>query len=200
MKETEQPEGPQIRHIDMSTAKFKANGNTYYIQSRLSVARYKTYNIGQLEVSHGLTFEQLYHQDVKMHELVTHGNDTLQAIHQVAETLFHRINLIVDFTNGSHPPILRFCALFINAEGEDIGVWDERIVDQKINDWTEEGLCVDDFFYLAANFIPSFRDAYRSRVLKQEEKGQPQKLKKKNLIRTDTTTIHSKANTEEQKI
>ena len=197
--ETEQPEGPQIKQIDMSTAKFKANGTQYYIQSRLSTARYVEYLKLSNEITFNTDFEGIYTTLSKIYEVLAHGNDILDALKKAGELAYNQINAIVDFTNRDHPTVLRFCALFINGEDEDISKYDDRIIDQKIEDWTEEGLAIDDFFYLAANFIPSFRDTFRSQSQKQGGKEQPQKPKKTQSRTTDSTMMSSKETGQESK-
>ena len=196
MKETEAPPGPQLKHIDMSTAKFTANGTTYYIQSRLSLARYVEYLKLSNEISFNTDFEGMYSTLNKIFEAASHGNDLIEANHKARELAYNQINAIVDFTNREHPTVLRFCALFINAEEEDINKYDDRVIDHKVEDWTEEGLAIDDFFYLAANFIPSFRDTFRNHAQKQEGKKQPQKPKKTTSPITDSTTTSSKQHSE----
>ena len=199
MKETEQPEGPQIRHIDMSTAKFKANGTQYYIQSRLSTARYVEYLKLGNEITFNTDFEGMYSTLNRIFEAASHGNDLIESNHKCRELSYNQINAIVDFTNRDHPTVLRFCALFINGEDEDISKYDDRIIDKKIEDWTKEGLAIDDFFYLVANFIPSFRDTFRSQSQKQGGKEQPQKPKKTQSRTTDSTMTNSKETGRESK-
>ena len=57
--------------------------------------------------------------------------------------------------NRTHP-IFQLCALFINREDEDINVYDEQIMNDKIEDWKKEGYAATNFFRLAFNLVPNF--------------------------------------------
>jgi len=195
MKEETKPpvdEGPKLKRIDMSQPKFQANGHTYYIQSNLSLERYVEYLKLSNELAFNTDFEGVFKTLKQVHAAVTSGNDVLSAIQKTTELTYNQMNAIVDFANRDHPTVLRFCALFINREDEEIHTYDERLIDP---DWTEEGLAIDDFFYLAANFIPSFRDTFRSLSLKEEQEGKPQK---QTLPDTDSTSTNSSSSSESE--
>ncbi len=172
---SEVKEGPQIKHIDLATGKFKANGNQYYIQSELSLERYVAYLKMTTELSFNTDFDGMNQTLNKIFKAVSSGNDILDAIRVTRELAYNQINAIADFSSREVPSILRFCTLFINTDDEDIARFDDRIVDQKIENWTEEGYAIDDFFFLAANFIPSFRGAFQSQHNEQGDKKKHQK-------------------------
>ena len=60
-----------------------------------------------------------------------------------------------------HHPALMICALFVNADDEDQKVYDEAVMNSKIEDWQKEGYDVNDFFHLAWNLVPSFIEVYK---------------------------------------
>lgn len=171
-----------IKRIDIQSGKFEANGRTYYIQENLSLRRYTEYLKLSNEISFGVTFNEIYQTLNKIWKACSTGNDILAAINTCRELSYNQINAVVDFASREHPTILRFCALFINAEDEDLAKYDDRIVDQKINDWIEEGLDIQDFFYLAARYNPEFIVAFK------ELKGAPSEKRAERSQATDSTT------------
>jgi len=198
-QEQQQPidEGPKLKHIDMSVAKFEANGHTYYIQSELSLQRYVEYLKLSNEITFNTDFDGMFSTLNKIFEAVSKGNDLLDAIRKARELSYNQINAIVDFTNRDHPTVLRFCALFINREDEEIHKYDDRMIDLKVTDWTEEGLDIGDFFYLAANFIPNFRAEFRNLAQKQDDEEQPPLSNRQTI---GSTTTPSKSSSTEKAV
>lgn len=182
---------PTFKRINIETGKFQANGRTYYVQQALSVIRYVEYQKLSNEVAFGTSFEGVHKSLTQAFQAINSGSDILGGIHKCREVLYNQINAIVDFHKRQHPPVLRLCALFINAEDEDTSQYDERMVQQKIEDWLKEGILIDDFFFLAANFIPTFKDSFRAQsAAKKRKENQP--------LPTDSTMTTSKSSSNEE--
>ena len=66
---------------------------------------------------------------------------------------------------------LRLCALFINESDEDVTVFDEAKMKDKIECWSKE-LDVSPFFHLAASLVDGWMPAYNITIrntLKEEK-------------------------------
>lgn len=194
--EVDQPAGPVGKRIDIQSGKFEANGRTYYIQmDTLKLARYVAYMQLQQKLAFGTDFQGLYNTLTKIWNAASSGNDILKALADIRELSYNQLNAVVDFVGREHPEILRFCALFINAEDEDIGKWDERIVDQKITDWIEEGLDIQDFFSLAAGYSPGFLSAFEEQLKHRGVDVERIRKASETLTNTPTTAEHGQENT-----
>jgi len=49
---------------------------------------------------------------------------------------------------------LQICALFLNRADEDVKVWNEAVINEKIDDWLSAGVDYQDFFQLAVRLVP----------------------------------------------
>jgi len=84
-----------------------------------------------------------------------------QTFGDIAETIFELRqfkNGMIDFQLNQRPAIVEFCSLFCIGEGEDVGKHNEEFVREKWDDWRD--IPEQDFFFLSANVIPSFRSNY----------------------------------------
>lgn len=66
---------------------------------------------------------------------------------------------IGNYIENPEPKIIRFCAIFCTYEGEDTTVFTNEQVKEKYDDWS--GISSKDFFLLAIECIPSFRESYK---------------------------------------
>jgi len=142
--------------IDLQAGKFEANGQTYLIESGLSIDRYRKFEEIQLEVGYGRQFKDVFNvlrdamEDLNKTKLVD------------AAVKLYNLNFGIQDTNQKNPFVLRFCALFMNREAEDRGTITDDLIKQKIEDWRLEGLDIKPFFQFATASIPGFLEEYKN--------------------------------------
>lgn len=137
--------------------KFEANGNKYVIEDKLSIMR-------SIEASK-LEFElfDLNTRTVK-NELISAYNDLNGSNKEKtvkfadgAVKIHNLVNKIEKNLSFKDVPVLRYCALYINKEGEDRRTIDDERIEQKINDWQEAGLEMSGFFLLVLSVLPGVK-------------------------------------------
>lgn len=141
--------------IDLTKESFKAKGKTYKIYSTLSIARFIEFEKLQAEVGFGFTFDQFFNKLKDTYEALNKGK-----LADAAVKVHNMLTGIADKIDRRKHPVLMLCALFICEEKEDRSKYDEKVMTQKIQDWQEEGLEIQDFFTLAFNFVSGFIPAY----------------------------------------
>lgn len=145
----------QPKNIDLTSGRFVANGKTYVIENTLSIDRYKKFEEMQLEVGYGRSFKDVF-------AVLRSAMDDLNKTKLVdASVKLYNLNYGVQDEAKKNPFVLRFCALFMNTENEDRASINDDQINQKINDWTVEGLNIEPFFQFATASLPGFRDAYK---------------------------------------
>lgn len=144
----------QPKRIDFTKQSFMANGNEYFIDDTMSIARYAEYQSISPELGYGLSVPEMF---TKVLEIEQNMNNSQ----------FVKASVILnDFANGLKsindrtPVALKLCALFINRADEDITIVDKRVMDAKFEDWKKEGLAMLDFFTLAVNTIVGLVELY----------------------------------------
>jgi hypothetical protein len=60
------------------------------------------------------------------------------------------------------PKVMRLAAVFIVREDEDVRYYNETIAQEKIKDWEEEGLDIQDFFIIALSSIKGWNQVLKS--------------------------------------
>ena len=153
---------------------FKANGNTYYITDKISQRRWKEYEKLSPKLTYGIGFEEMFRTLGQAYEALNKMRFT------DASVLIHNLMAGVKNVNEEkriHPSLL-MCALVINKEGEDTGIYDEQIQLDKTNDWQTEGYDVIPFFAFALKSINGFREAYLVSIQAQAKKAEKQLNKK----------------------
>ena len=137
------------------------SGKEYLIQPNvLSVARYEKYIHYIPQIAFGANFKELFDSFKEIYEATTKGDDVLNALHTASNIAWNKMDDIRNFVDDSRrPPVIWFCALFINEEDENLGEWDEAKMKRKIDDLDEYN--VMDFFLLAKNCIVGLNDAYK---------------------------------------
>ena len=71
--------------------------------------------------------------------------------------------------------VMLFCALFCNRIDEEIHKYDERIMLEKLNDFKESNINIEDFFLLSTMLINGLRNVYQGTLeLSEEESSQNQ--------------------------
>ena len=145
----------ELRTITTKDKKFTCDGRTFYIQDSLSFNRYR--ELQRLSVMFGFsrTFIDLF-KDVQE---CYNNMQTAKNYADVSVTLYN-ILVGVSKIEEKDDPALQLCALFINEADEDITVYDELKMRDKIDCWSKE-LDVTPFFHLAVNLVDGWMPAYK---------------------------------------
>lgn len=162
--------------VDFSVKEFIANGKKYFISDKICIARWKEYEKLSPRLTHGVGFDEMQKTLTKSFSLLNKSNPEPLA----AGILLHNVlNGIKDINDDSrvHPSLL-MCALIINREGEDVGIFDKQTQLDKIKDWETEGLDILSFFAFALRSINGFRETYLLYIQEQAEELQKE-IKKK---------------------
>jgi len=146
--------GKKLVKVNPADLSFKANGKKYYIETSLSVDRWKEKDALELQLGLGVSF-----------------NDVMTRLREVWE-LLNKLKLaeaivkIYDIMNGltniekRHSPILLYCTLFINEENEDRRYWNLDLANSKLKDWNEEGIDVGFFLTIAFSSVKGLKEFY----------------------------------------
>ena len=152
--------------------KFTANGKEYVIESSLSIARsieatkleLELFNLSTSVIKS--TLIQAYNDlNGNNKEKMVKFADAAVKIHNLANSLEKNLKF-------EDLPVLRYCALYINHEGEDRRTITKEQINTKINDWQEGGLDLAGFFLLVLSVLPSVRKEYIKFIQDISEKSE----------------------------
>lgn len=162
---------PKQKKFDPNQKSFEANGKKYFVQPKLSIARYEEYEKLQPKLTFDLDFNSVFSVLRKSYKYL---NDREFA--NAAVSIYNLMSSIDDVRNEKriHPALL-MAALAINREGEDPGVFDQKVQEEKIADWRAEGYQIEDFFLFALSTINGFAKTFNEFTPEVQEKA---KLKK----------------------
>jgi len=154
-----------------------ASGKKYKFCKYISIERYKALQKIELEVSFGISFEEIYKRLLKAKDLGNDGKgiDAWNIIMNIIDGLANRLEDRVT-------PVMKMCALFLNYEGENDEVYNDKDNEEKARDLERSGYAVVDFFQLAFNLIPGFVQTLRecSQSILRGEKAKEKIMKAKN--------------------
>lgn len=143
-----------MRTIDFKEKKFECGGRTFYVQDSLSFNRFRELQRISIEFGFSTTFVELFKEIQKCYDYV----QTNKNWGDLAVTLFNLLHGVSSIDNKDAAAI-RLCALFINEKDEDVTVFDEAKMKDKIECWSKE-LDVSPFFHLAASLVDGWMPAY----------------------------------------
>jgi hypothetical protein len=146
----------ELKKINFDDPQFIANGTHYQVQGFLSIERYCEFQILEKELGYGLTFNEMYKHLDTAEKLLNKTNFVGAAVH------INNIKQGILKVQEREPVILKICALFINADDEDIKTINGDMVDKKIKDWKTEGMDMNSFFLVAVNSVNGFLGAYQN--------------------------------------
>lgn len=145
---------PELRNPRLEATSFTTwNGKTYYVQKSLSAERMAMREKLELQFSFGVSFQNLFKALADTYVLL---NDRKFA--DAAVEIKNTMNGIVNSDNQQVSAV-ELCKLFINQEGEDISVYDQKVMDQKSEDWKD--IDVKYFFQLAALSVQGWIQVYK---------------------------------------
>lgn len=146
------------KSIDIKSRVFMANGNKYYIAEKISIDRWKQYEKLVPRLTFGVDFKELFANILKAYNFLNQPKPEPLSAGIILYNIMEGIKNAEDAERV--PPGLIMCALVMNREGENVGVYDEQLALEKINDWRAEGLDILSFFAWALNSINGFRETY----------------------------------------
>ena len=145
----------ELKIIDLSKEKFECGGRTFYRQSSLSFNRYRELQRISIEFGFSRTFLDVYKSIQKAYELI----QTAKNFGDVAVSLYNVLVGIADM-EAKEDPALRLCALFLNEKDEDVTVFDELVMKNKIECWAKE-LDVLPFLSMASSIVSDWMPVYK---------------------------------------
>lgn len=145
-----------LKTIDLKSKEFEANGVMYFIESTLSIERYRKFEEIEIELGYGRSFNEIF-DNVRM--AMEDINNQKQG--EAYVKLYNLINGVQQF-EMKRPHVFRYCALFINATDEDRAIITEDMITKKIDDWQKEGLDYQPFFSFALSSLPGFKERYKN--------------------------------------
>lgn len=145
----------ELKRLDLTKPRFKANGVHYNIEGGLSIERFCMYQILEKEAGFGVSFKSVFTNLQKLHSLMNNVKFVEAAI------LLDNMMRGVAKLEEKQPTLLKMCALFINADDEDRSTISEDMIAKKINDWKAE-YDVRDFFQVALNTMDGFLEIYNN--------------------------------------
>jgi hypothetical protein len=166
----------QVKRIDFSLPYIEACGVKYHVKKTLSVDRWRQFEDLQAKVGFGKSFQELFDSVRKAYEKLQEPKIA------DASVILHNIMLgVKDKLDKRHDPALQICALFINGEDEDEKVYDEEVMNKKIENWRKEGYAIQDFFTMAWNLVPGCIEIYE-----EDLKNTLNQVKKKSKVSKST--------------
>lgn len=144
----------EIKEVDFSKP-FQANGKTYRVKSMLSVNRWIQFEIIQLELSTGLSFDAM----VKNWQVVYDLANKMKFA-DIAVVAYNTLSSIATRLDERTHPVIKMCSLFCNYDGEDETRWDDDLIKEKQADWEAEGYSMQSFFQLAFSAVNGFLQIY----------------------------------------
>lgn len=151
-----------LKKIAPDAKEFMANGRRYRVVSSLTVSRYEDFELLQLEVGIGRSFEaiqQSINHAYRLCNRVVKGEEVFAELAIVLRDM--SIGAALAGTKTPHA-VLKMCALFLVRDEEDLSRCPNELIEDKINDWREEGIDMGYFFTFALLTIPGFLQAYKS--------------------------------------
>lgn len=157
--------------------KFEANGKSYVIEDRLSIMR--SIESAKIEAElFDLNMKTIKGQLISAYNDLNGTNkDKTVKFADAAIKIHNLVNKIDKNINFKDAPILKYCALFINHDGEDRRTIDNERIEAKINDWQEAGLDMSGFFLLVLSVLPHVKKDF-SKFMDDILQAKNQKQKK----------------------
>ncbi len=159
-----EPKPPQIARMDFGRGilKGRLSGKTYFIQEELAAERYAQFLAYQPLITKGTSYQDWAETNNEIHRLATNGSDIMGALFKIATITMNDNATYRDFSAKRMMAMVWFSMLFVNAEDEDVGLWDERLVQIKVDDLKHYS--IQDFFFLVSNILKDWRRNFRKQM------------------------------------
>lgn len=154
----------EIKQIPLDGTPFQANGKTYHVSNELTIERWVKMQEFQIELGFGVEFAEMQQNWLKINDFANKQKFTDIAV------MAHNMVNGISKTYSREPQILKYCALFINYEGEDLAIINDEMISTKIADWKAEGLGIDGFFLFSLGKVNGLADVFMNAT--HEDSGQ----------------------------
>jgi hypothetical protein len=134
---------------DAKELSFMANGKTYVVEKKISIARRMICDQLLIEISGGGNMGQYFNDYRNIYDLCNEKKFADIAV------LVHARMEGVKKWQERHDPVMALAALFINEENEDRRFLSLEQIKAKVNDWEEEGIEYAFFLTMADVFMNS---------------------------------------------
>lgn len=151
----------KLKDIEIKIGRpFRANNVIYTATKSLSIERYvRASNLVQ-DIGRGVYGVE---EDEKKVLTRIFNNANKGNLAEVAVIAHNRLTELKEQKNLGNP-ILRLCALYINAEGEDLrGISEEEEL-KKIEDWAKEGLSFQSFLIFGMPLVQNILQEYKEHI------------------------------------
>lgn len=148
-----------LKQIPQDGSTFMANGRNYRVHKDISIDRWIKMQALQIELGFGVEYQEMQSNWLKVVDFANKQKFVDIAV------MAHNMTNGVGKLFSREPMILKFCALYINAEGEDTGIITDEMVTEKINDWKAEGFGMEGFFAFSLSKVSGLADNFKSIIL-----------------------------------
>ncbi len=161
---------PKLINI-IEKGSFIANDVEYFLEPQVSVERFRKMTEFEIEVSYATTFKRMYAGLNELRQVLNEARfvDAAVKLRDIQEGMQRATD------PRNHHPIMKYCALVLNTHEEDRRAYDEKIMDEKIKNWEEEGIPIQCFFDVVLSLVSglpgSLRDAILNTSANQKEKS-----------------------------
>jgi len=132
------------------------SGKVYKIEPEsITTGRFAHYEIQSLMLAFSSDFKTFYTKLIDIQKSINNVK-VLGDVIKISDDVKELLAGIGNYADTNVPKIIRFCALFCNAEDEDTSTINENIYQNKFEDWIE--IPVEGFFFLVTNVIPLFKE------------------------------------------
>lgn len=146
--------GTKLKKLTLSETEFVANGKLYFIEPEISAARFQRMQELEIELGFSLSYDKMFKGLKESYELLNKQKFADAAV------FLHNLMTSIGKLEEKKTYIMEYCAMFINSADEDRRVVDEKIIEQKMKDWEEEGMDYHSFFTLAVNMVHGLKENY----------------------------------------
>lgn len=150
--------------LSSEVTQFEANGVTYYVESQLSIARYRMFQRFQREIVTGISHIELIELLKTNCENVNgfiRGKDTLGQLYADNINALNQANNL----EAKEPFEVWISTLFCNTQDEDRRKFEIPVMQEKIRNWEEAGIDMDFFISCAEDCCGLPRGSLKFRTL-----------------------------------
>lgn len=143
-----------LREINFDKKYFECEGKKFTVKETLGFIRWKKLQEFSLEFGFSATVIDIFKNVREAHDCM----DKIQFVK--AAVILNNILIGLKNLAEKEDVAFRICALFMDYEGEDASVYDEGLMQSKIDMWAKE-LAAPPFIQWAVNCIPGLLPAYK---------------------------------------
>ena len=138
----------------------------FFFEPHISVERYRAMQKIELEMSYALSFKSL-HGGLKELYASMNKMEFVESAVKLRDLIegTHRID-----DEANYPSIMRYSALILNTEDEKRTIYDEQLINSKIDLWVRGGVPIQSFFQIALHSVNGLMENYKENTLNSSTK------------------------------